>query len=51
MAILDFVALVFATLAIHRAWFIGSIFQKKRAYYESLDDWWSKLLGCALCLS
>jgi hypothetical protein len=51
VTITDFMALVLAVLAMLRVWFLGSIFQRQRAYYEALDNWRGKLMSCVLCLS
>lgn len=54
MGIVDFIALVFAASAVVDAWFNGSIFADRRAYFQALDDGGSKLgelMSCRFCFS
>lgn len=57
MSILDFAVLVFASLAIVRVWFKGSIFAGARASLEAWEprtwfgEWARGLLQCAFCFS
>jgi hypothetical protein len=56
--LLVLLALPFATAYLLLAWFKGSIFAGRRAYFEALalnPTWWQalpgRLMGCPLCLS
>jgi hypothetical protein len=49
--LLDFAALVLAGDAVITAWFYGSIFENRRAYFEKRGGLLGELMGCSLCLS
>lgn len=50
-AVLEGILLAVATLAVLRAWKLGSIFENKRSYFQARGGRLGELLGCPLCLS